>query len=416
MSVTHYIALRYLKANQENRFFSWITILSVVGLAIGVAALIVVISVINGFEFELRERFLHANAHVMAYRYPGGMAQPEKWITRIKKDFKDVVKGISPFVHYETMVKKDNFMHGVLVRGISPKKRAFVQNLNKVIMPPSALDSLQQEIDIVASNHPLPTEQHVILGIGLARLLDAKVGDNVYLISPKSGKTTEMLRYKIIGTYNSGLKFYDNRIVVMSIPAAQNLFKMNKIVTGLEIGLIDASISVEVVKKMQNRYSLSFREWQSFNKPLFEAMKKERAVITLIVAIIVVVAAFNILTTIFVSVSQKQKDISILKALGAQHKQILGLFVNQGVYIGVLGGVLGIVLALIISFIIEKYKFIDLPDPYFIKHLPIHYSPSVYLTISVSAIVICILASLYPAIIATKVTPTDGFRENHDMQ
>ena len=234
------------------------------------------------------------------------------------------------------------------------------------------------------------------------------------LISPSSSKYTEMYPFKIVGTYSSGLKHYDNRLSAMSLVAAKRFFKMGQTVTGLEIGLFDASDSIHISEQMKEKYNLTFREWQSFNKPLFEAMKKERTVIALIVAMVVIVAAFNILTTIFVSVSQKQKDISILKALGASNRQILALFVKQGVYIGVLGSLIGVILALLISLLLEKYQFIDLPDPYFLKHLPMDYSPSVYITISLSAILLCTVAGLYPATIAARVTPTDGFRETGD--
>lgn len=405
MEVSNFLALRYLQSSRENRFFSWITILSIMGMAIGVAALIVVLSVINGFEHELRQRFLHANAHIMAYRYPAGMVNPEKWSQTILKDFKGSVKGVSPFIHYETMVKKGAFMHGALVRGIVPDKRETVQSLKELIHPPEALELLQAEMK---KPKKVPS---LIVGTGLLGIMNAKVGDIVQLVSPSASKTTEMQNFQIVGTYNSGLKHYDNRLAAMSLTAAKQLFKMDNIVTGLEIGLYDALDSIEVTDQMRNKYNLTFRDWQFFNKPLFDAMKKERTVIALIVAMVVIVAAFNILTTIFVSVSQKQKDISILKALGAKNSQIIRLFVNQSMYIGVLGGTIGVLLALVISFILEKYQFIDLPDPYFLKNLPVHYSPTVYVTITLSAIFICVIAGLYPAFISARVTPTDGFRD-----
>ncbi len=410
MSVSHFIAIRYLKASQENRFFSWISFLSIAGLAIGVAALIVVISVINGFEHELRERFLNANAHIMAYRYPAGMENPHKWGEIIQKDFKGKVKGTSPFIHYETMLKSKNAMHGVLVRGIEPREREKVQSLRDLIQPKDALDKLQQEIDDVAAGKPVPEIPGIIVGSGLLGIIDAKVGDTIQLVSPSEEKYTELYPFKIVGTYNSGLKHYDNRLAAMSLVAAKRFFKMGDVVTGLEIGLYKPEDSIKITQQMDQKYNLTFREWQSFNGPLFEAMEKERFVISLIVAMVVLVAAFNILTTIFVSVSQKQRDISILKALGATNRQIVGLFVNQGIYIGTIGSAVGIVLAFIISKTLEKYQFIDLPEPYFLKHLPVHYSPTVYLGIAFAAVIVCIIAGLYPAFIAARVRPTDGFR------
>ena len=417
MSVSNFVALRYLKSSRENRYFSWITILSVSGISIGVAALIVVLSVINGFETELRKRFLHANAHIMAYRYPAGMVSPQKWSEIIKKDFPESVQGISPFVHYETMLKNGSIMHGVLVRGISPKEREKVQSLAELVSPFRAVNQLKNEVSVYRKDKSLPQIPGLIVGSGLAKIIDAKIGDTVNLVSPTEQKYTEMKPFKITGIYNSGLKHYDNRLVIMSLSTATNFFQMKEvdtgrdIVTGLEIGLHDADQSVAITEKMREKYNLTFREWQSFNKPLFDAMKQERQVIVLIVALVVLVAGFNILTTIFVSVSQKQKDISILKSLGASNNQILKLFISQGVYIGLIGCIFGCILALGISLLLEHYQFIDLPDPYFIKHLPVNYELRVYGSVSLAAIVVCIVAGIYPAMVAAQVQPSEGFRE-----
>ena len=412
--LSHFIALRYLKTSGENRYFSWITILSLLGLAIGVAALIVVLSVINGFESELRKRFLHANAHIMAYRYPAGMSQPDKWSKIILEDFGKDVRGISPFIHYETMAKANSYMHGVLVRGIAPRPREKVQSLRELVQPAEALDQLQAEIDQFNKTGDLPEIPGVIVGIGLLRILDLEVGDSLYLIAPSQNRYSETQRFRILGVYNSGLKHYDNRLVALSLVAAGAFFDMNVIVNGLEIGLEDPDRSAIVAQAMEQKYNLSFREWQSYNRPLFEAMEQERMVIALIVALVTLVASFNILTTIFVSVSQKQKDISILKALGASNGQITKIFVGQGIYIGIIGSLVGACLALVVSVVLEKYQFIDLPDPYFLRTLPVNYSVWTYLMVCVSAVIICIGASLYPAMVAARVNPSEGFRGTGD--
>jgi lipoprotein-releasing system permease protein len=410
MRFSRIIAFRYLHASRENRYFSWITILSLLGLAIGVAALIVVLSVINGFEYELRNRFLQANAHIMAYRYPAGMVNPEKWAKMIMddKDLKEDVQGVSPFIHYETMAKKDAVLQGVLVRGIDPVKREKVQSIANLINPPGALSLLQQEIDDKLAKKAEPEIPGLIIGAGLMETLKGKIGETIFLIDPSENSFSAMKRFRIVGTYNSGLKHYDNRLIILSLSTAQNFFKMGETVTGVEIGLFDADRSPEIARKMETKYELSFREWQSYNRPLFEAMERERFVIAIIVAMVVLVAGFNILTTVFVSVSQRQRDISILKALGATNKQIMNLFLIQSSCIGVGGSIIGIALAGAISFVLEKYPFIDLPEPYFLKSLPVHYSVSVYATVSLAAIGICLCAGLYPAFIASRVQPTEG--------
>ena len=417
MSLSHFLAARYMKAGQQNRFFSWITILSTVGIAIGAASLIVVLSVVNGFDAELRKRFMPANAHIMAFRFPGGMEKPDVWAKQIKTDFGDDIKGISPFIHYETMIKNKSIMHGVLIRGIRPLEREEVQSIREFVSPPTAMDTLQSEVEAIANGATVPEVPSIIVGAGLLHIISAKVGDVVQLISPQQNNNSEIKSFKIIATYNSGLKHYDNRLTIMSLPTAQSFFYRDGLVTGLEIGLHKPMESIEIKTAMENKYRLTFRQWQSFNSHLFETMKKERALIGVIVGMVGLVAGLNILTTIFVSVTQKQKDISVLKAIGASNKQIVQLFINQGIYIGLVGSALGGLLAIVISWWLEVYlpRFMELPDPYLLKTLPINYDPLVYAYVIAGAIGLCLVAGIYPARMAAKVLPSEGFRGNAEL-
>ena len=394
--LTRFVAARYLLSHQKQRYFSWITSLTLLGIAIGVSALIVVISVLNGFEHELTSRFLNAHAPIMAYRYPAGMSKPDVWAKKLKKDFPDEVTAVSPFIHYETMAKKGSIMHGVMIRGVDPILRDKVQPISRLVKPRSAMHELSKE------TKNMKTEPGLIIGSGLADILGVKVGESIKLVSPSNNQFTDMKSFKVLALYRSGLKRYDNRLILMSLNSASTFFNMGNIVTGIEIGLKDPNESEVITEQMELKYNLSFREWKSFNKPIFDAIKRERVVISLIVAMVVLVAGFNILTTIFVSVSQKQKDISILKALGAQNKQITKLFVTQGILIGIVGSILGCIFALIASYILQKTQFIELPDPYFLDRLPVHGTPIVYFTVVVAAIVICFFASFYPALIASR--------------
>jgi len=412
MSVTTFIARRYMQAGRNNRFFSWISLLTIAGVAIGVAAMIVVWSVINGFETELRRRFLEANAHIMAYRFPNGMNDPAEWTKDINRDFKGVVSGISPFIHFATMARRDALLHGVLVRGTDPKLRENVQSLTSITRPSSALAILQQEISDDAAGKPAPAVPSVIIGSGLLSLLGGKLGETVDLVEPTKESLAAMKKFKIIGVYDSGLKHYDNKLVLMSLPAAQRFFYKNKRVTGLEIGLNKPWDSPVVAEQMSAKYSLSIKEWQSFNRPLFEAMRMERVVILLITGLVAGVAGFNILTTVFVAVSQRQRDISILKALGATNRQILVLFIKQGVYVGIVGGAIGMILAVGLCSLLERYQFIDLPDLYLLARLPVAYEWWVYATVGAVSLAIAILAGLFPAFMASRVDPVEGFRGN----
>jgi lipoprotein-releasing system permease protein len=401
-----FVALRYIKATRKNLFFSWIAALSVLGVTISVCAMIVVLSVINGFEVELRKRFLHANAHVLLFRYPHGISDFGEWEAKIKRDFGKIITGVSPFVHHETMIRYKGIMNGVLVRGIAPNQREKVQSIKNLVAPKTALVQLQNELDTAA----LPDHPGLIVGIGLLKILNAEIGDSVQLIAPNSAQTTEFRTFKIIGTYDSGLKHYDNKLVAMSIPAAQNFFGLGSKVTGVEVGLVDPDKSLEIAASMEQKYNLSVREWQSFNQPLFKAMENEKVIIGLIVWLIAIVAGFNILMTILVAVTQKQREISILKALGASNRQVIALFLKQGLYIGVLGSFFGVISAFLLANFIQRYPIIELPDPYFLNTLPVTYSPWTYVLVPFAALLLCIVSGIYPSLIAAKVSPTEGIR------
>ncbi len=402
------ISRRYLQAGPKSRFFSIIGLLSIFGVAIGVAAMIVVLSVINGFEKELRNRFLAANAHILAFQYPSGLENPEAWIRKIQRDFPKILTGMSPFVHNETMIKKDSLLHNVLIKGIDPERRERVQDATQVVRPAEALNILKAEMKLFSTTKNIPEVPGLILGRGLLSVLNAKVGDTVELVAPESQSLGELRKFKIIGIYDSGLKHYDNKLGLMSLTTAQKFFQMKERVTGIEIGLKNPQESLAIADKMQSIYAISIKDWQSFNKPMFEAMQMERAVIGLIVALVAFVASFNILTTLFISVSQRQKSISILKALGASHSFIFNIFLIQSFVIGALGSLVGGILAFVLSYIIAHYKIVELPDLYHLSQLPISYNPTVYGLVCAGGLGICLLAGIYPAYVASRVTIVEG--------
>ena len=403
------VATRYLRSSRENRFFSWITALSIAGVAIGVAAMTVVLSVINGFETELKNRFLAANAHILAFNFPGGLDKPEVWAAKIQKDFGVQMTGMSRFVHYETMARKNSMLHATLIRGIEPAQRQLVQDLRPLVRPPSALDELQAELTTrPGEKHDSPSP--IILGRGLLSMLDAKPGDIIQLVAPDADRVGDMQSFRVVGVYDSGLKHYDNKLGIVSLPTAQAFFNMGNRVTGLEIGLKHPEESPSIAAAMNDKYTIQIKEWQSFNRQLFEAMQIERAVIAAIVFLVSGVASFNILTTLFISVTQKQRSISILKALGTTNREILLLFLIQGAWVGVIGTGTGTLLALLISTLLEKYQFIDLPDLYMLATLPVDYNWKTYLAVCGGAMIVSLLAGLYPAWVASRVPPTAGLK------
>lgn len=407
MTAAALIAKRYLVATRGSRFLRWITGLSIAGISIGIAAMIVVLSVINGFEIKLRDLFLAANAHILAFQFPAGIDDIDSWSDQIIKDFGEDIKGISPFVHSETMATKDGLMHNILIRGIHPVKRKQAQDLSPWVRPKEALNELQKSLE-----NPVeyPAPKPIIVGSGLLSILQAEVGGTIKLVAPESSSLGELREYKVVGVYDSGLKHYDNRIGIMALNDSQNFFKMKQRVHGLEIGLKKPKDSKLVADQMKQKYSLTIKEWLSFNKQMFEHLQMERAVIALIVALVAFVASFNILTTLLITVTQKQKSISILKALGASNWQIQKIFLFQGFLIGAIGAALGMVLALGISKVLETFKIVDLPDLYLLARLPVTYELPVYISISIAGCLICVLAGAYPAWAASRVNIVDGFR------
>ena len=406
-----FLAIRYLHASRENRYFSWITILSILGLTIGVAALIVVLSVFDGFENEVRTRMLQSNAHIVASLYPAGMEAPEKWIQVMMRnpEFGSEIKAISPFVQGETMAKNAAALQGVALRGIDPKRQEKVQSFVKLVHPATALRILQNEMDAFKAGKPEPELPAIIVGSRLMETLNAKVGAIVWMLDPSSAGFASSKAFKVIGVFNSGLKIYDSRLIVMSLTTAQRFTGMGGKVTGLSIALKHPRASVTLGKLMGKTYDqLTIKDWQSLNSNFFQVMENERTRVGLIVMLVALVAGFNILTAVFTSVTQRQKDISILKAVGATNRQIMHIFLIQSTMIGFIGSLIGVILAAVIAYGLRNYPFLDLPEPYFLNTLPASFNGLIYGSVCLIATCICWFAGLYPAFIASRVSPTEG--------
>lgn len=404
MSLTSFIARRYIRSSSRDQFFSFISVLTIAGIAIGTAAMIVVLSIINGFEDELRERFLAANAHVMMYRSPDGIQNiwgVEKELREMFPISSEVITGAAPFIHREAMARQGLRLVNVLVRGTDPKKRETVQPIRSYVSPPEALDQLSAEVRSGVGSH----KPRAIIGSGLARILEIELGDSIALISPKSQDFLgEFISFRVVGWYNSGHAHYDDKLVILSLPAAQKLADMPRRVTGLEIGLHKPWKDAERVQHaLQQRYpSARVTRWQEYNQSMFEAIRYERVLISLLVALVALVGGFNILTTLFVSVFQKERDISLLRALGCTRREVMSLFIKQGFYMGLWGSCWGLLLAVLLSLFLEKSQIIALPKVYMLANLPVEYSPWVYgITCGIS-LLIATVAGILPSRVATQ--------------
>ncbi len=406
-SLTSFIARKLISKNDDSHFFSWISTLSIVGVGLGVASMILVVSIFTGFEQELRKKFLAANAHVMVFRFPGGLENYSKWEDHLTAEFGRDFEALSPFVNYETMVRHDSLLQSVLVRGFIPSVREKVQSAKDIIRPQEALQIVQADQDSAGQN-PLPP---IIIGSGLAQALNVKIGEKIDLIKPENGSINSSQKFKVVGLYDSGLHHYDKKLVIMSLKTSQEIFSMGQRVTGLEIGLHDPTKSIEVAQKLSKSINLSVREWQSLNQSFFEAIHTQKHVIALIVFMIAFVASFNIFTTLFLNVTQKRKSIATLKVLGLKTSQVLKVFVQQGLFLGIVGSFVGIVTAMLLSVVLEQFEIIKLPDLYLLAKLPIIYDPTIYALMSSLGVLLCCLSSLIPAFLASRTKPMMSLKE-----
>jgi lipoprotein-releasing system permease protein len=412
MSFEIFISRRYLKSKQKQAFISLITLLSIAGVAIGVMALIVVISVMAGFESDMKSRILGVESHVVMMRYGGNFTDYAQVAEKVKKI--EGVASVTPFIYSQVMIRSSSGLSGAVLRGIEPKTAGqVIKILNKRL-----LEKLTDSASKRGAPDLSPAVPGVILGKELAKTLGVKDGDVIYLISPTGmispvGHMPAMKRFQIVGVFESGIYDYDGAIAYVQMGEAQKMLRMGGAVTGVEIFVNDIykakQTADEIVEKLG--YPYWARDWTQMNKTLFSALKLEKTVMFIILTLIILVAAFNIAGTLIMIVMEKTKDIAILKAMGATRRHILRIFVYKGLMIGFTGTLIGEVLGYALCILLKQYKFIELPgDIYYISTLPVQFQLFDSVSIACAAMAICLIASLYPASQASKLNPVEAFR------
>jgi lipoprotein-releasing system permease protein len=409
MSFELFIGSRYLRARQKQAFISLITILSISGVMLGVMALIVVIAVMAGFESDLKARILGVESHIVVMRHGGSFAGKAELIKSIES-----IKGVSaasPFVYSQVMLKSQSGVSGAVLKGVDPKSVGrIVKNLNADLLQRNETGKLDMVYPAIIPG--------IILGKELARNLGVSVGDMVYLISPTGiispiGHLPSMKQFEIKGLFESGIHDYDGSFSYVNISDAQKILRMGDAVTGIEVRVDDIDFAGKIAKKIIDELGFPYwtRDWTQMNKNLFSALKLEKTVMFIILTLIVLVAAFNIASTLIMMVMEKTRDIAILKAMGATDRSIRRIFVFKGMIIGSIGTSLGVCAGYVLCKLLEKYKFIDLPgDVYYITTLPVRLIAFDVLLIASAALAICFLATLYPAHQASKLNPVEAIR------
>jgi lipoprotein-releasing system permease protein len=409
MSFEYFIGGRYLRAKQKETFISLISILSVAGVTVGVMALIVVIAVMAGFESDLKQRILGVESHIVLMRHDGTFSGYKE----ISKQINDLqgVEAATPFIYSQIMLRSSTGVSGAVLRGIDPESAGSVIK----ILKNSILQNLKQIQRQERSKTSVPG---IILGKELARNLGVLKGDAVYLISSRGmispiGYLPAMKRFEVVGLFESGMYEYDGSLAYIDLKDAQKMLNMKDSVTGIEVRVDDIYNARNIAKKIVSELGFPYwaRDWMRMNHNLFSALKLEKTVMFIILALIVLVAAFNIASTLIMMVMGKTKDIAILKAMGAMDSSIRKIFIYKGMIIGAVGTLLGVCLGFIICKLLEKYKFIQLPgDVYYISTLPVRLEALDVFMIASAAMVICFLATLYPASQASKLNPIEAIR------
>jgi lipoprotein-releasing system permease protein len=397
-----FISLRYLKAKRKNRFISIITLISVAGVLIGVMALIIVLAVMNGFESDLRNRILGTYAHIQILSEEGeGISNYESIISRLERT--EDVLGAAPYVYGQGMLVSGKEDEGVVIKGIVPGEEKKVSKLSE---------------NIAHGTFHFPESNSILIGIELARRLGLSLEAEVTLIPPLLvdvpwGKIPKFEIFKISGIFESGMYEYDSSLVYISLSAAQKLFGLGERVSGVEIKLDDIYSAPRVAKKIGEKlvYPLWAKTWMEAHRNLFSALKLEKVTMFIILVLIILVAAFNIASTLIMVVMEKTRDIGILKSMGATRGSIRAIFTLEGLIIGAIGTVLGCLGGFFACKALAEYQFIKLPsDIYYINTLPVQIRAGDFLYISLFALAISLLATIYPAYQASRLKPVEALR------
>lgn len=406
-----YIGLRYTRAKRRNHFISFISLTSMLGVALGVAALITVLSVMNGFEKELRERILGMTSHAFITERSGALSD---WST-LQSQVQNLphVLDSAPFVEGQAMLSQGSRVRGTLVRGVNPALEPKVSTIGEKITQ-GRFDSLQ------------PGSFGVILGHDLARAMNVRSGDKITLITPHvsptpAGVIPRLKRLNVVGIFEIGMYEYDSALAMMNIEDAAKLFRIPNQVTGLRLKLDDVFKAPKITRDIMSKLTVNYRavDWTFQHANFFRALKTEKMVMFIILLLIVAVAAFNIVSTLIMMVTDKQSDIAILRTLGMTPGNIMTIFMVQGVLIGLFGTLLGIVggvsLALnienIIAFVesLLGYNILS-PDVYYISNIPSDLRWDDVTIIGITAFLLSLLSTLYPSWRASQTRPAEALR------
>jgi lipoprotein-releasing system permease protein len=423
-----YIGLRYLRAKRRQRTISLNTFVSVAGITLGVAALIGTLGIMTGFKEDLQAKILGTTSHIVVQdRTKDGMASYETLVGQVETV--PHVLAATPFVLRQVLLTSQSGVQGIVLRGIDPLKEVRVTELGKNIKA-GRLSDLTASVGASAAGKPVadpttnpdpkttitPEHPGIVLGKELSLRLGAFVGDNVNVVSPVGpvsaiGMVPKIRVFTVVAVFESGMFEYDSSLAYIGLDESQKFFNMNHTVTGIEVKVDEIFQAAEIARDIERAIGFPYwaRDWMQLNRNLFSALKLEKTMMFLLLVLITLVASFNIVSTLTMIVTEKQREIAILKAMGATRQAIMRIFMLNGLIIGLTGTVIGIPLGYTFLWLIENYWTFD-QTVYYISHIPVHVQAVDVVLVSVSAILISFAATLYPSYQAAKLDPAAALR------
>lgn len=424
-----FIGLRYLRAKRRNRTISLNTVVSTAGITLGVAALIGTLGIMTGFREDLQAKILGTTSHIVVQdRTRDSIADYDALASKVEQT--PHVVAATPFIYRQVMLTSRSAVQGVVVRGIDPKREVRVTELGKNITA-GRLDDLEpgpapeaaagtQRVPAAPGTVPAPSKPSgIVLGKELALRLGLTVGDSVNVVSPVGSgaslnsvlMTPKIRAFTVVAIFQSGMYEYDSSLAYLSLAEAQKFFNMGADATGIEVKVDDIFQAAEIAQAIEQTLGFPYwaRDWMQLNRNLLSALKLEKTMMFLLMVLIITVASFNIISTLTMIVTEKQREIAILKAMGATRRAIMRIFMLNGLVIGVTGTAIGIPLGYAFLYLIEKYWTFD-QTVYYIAHIPVHIQALDVLLVSCSAILISFAATVYPSLQAAKLDPAAALR------
>jgi len=416
-----FIGLRYLRAKRRNRTISFNTIVSIAGITLGVAALIGTVGIMTGFKEDVQSKILGTTAHILVNdRMKESMVDYEDQVKKVAA-VPDVVAA-TPFIFRQVLLTSPSGVQGIILRGIDPAREGTVTELAHNLVNGNLDDLARQNKVVIPEKEREPNgpdtamRPGIILGKELSMRLGAFPGDTLNVVSPVgpvtgASMTPKIRQFVVVGIFQSGMYEYDSSLAYIELGEAQKFFNMGASVTGIEVKVTDVFRAADIARAIEHHLGFAFwaRDWMQMNRNLFSALKLEKTMMFLLLVLITIVASFNIVSTLTMIVTEKQREIAILKAMGATRKGIMRIFMLNGLIIGCSGAAIGVPLGYTFLWLIQTFWTFD-PTVYYISRIPVHVLGSDVLLVAGSAILISFVATLYPSLQAAKLDPAAALR------